>query len=806
MKDIIVNLALIVLSNLCFSQIIFQKIFGGTNDDYGYSIQSTYDGGYIIAASTKSFGAGNEDVCLIKTDNQGNFIWLSTYGGVNKDFPRAIIQTLDSGYVVLGSTYSFGAGGEDIYLLRMNKFGILQWSKTYGGNNEERGFSIQQTSDGGFIIGGTTMSFGQGLRDAYVIKTNDLGNISWTKVLGGYSGDVCINIQQTNDGGYIFTGAEYSFGAGFSDYYLVKLNNLGNMEWSKAIGGFNEEHSRIVKQTSDSGFVIIGHTNTWGVGNWDILIVKTNQTGDFLWAKTYGGSNEEFLGNIIITDNDGLIIAGSTLSFGSGSRDLFIIKTDFDGNILWSYTYGSVNSESLPLGPDNAIQQTIDGGFVFIGTSNSFGFGGDDIYLIKTDSLGNSGCNELTFNPTVINITPQFTNASTSVSSGGISNPASTIVNTYTISDSSLCAPNLVANFQYSNVCEGSVTIFTDSSFITNGNIISWQWDFGDGDTSILQNPTHLYTDTGTYTVTLIITTDIGNTDTISKTIYIFPSPNAYIDTSICEGETYFAGGQYQTTAGTYYDTLTTINNCDSIIITNLQVTEQPDVFLGNDTTLCQGESLLLDATTNNVTYLWQDGSTNPTFFATDEGTYWVVVTDSNNCSNSDTIDLSISTFPVVDLGNDTLICEGDSLILDAGYQNVVYNWSTGDTTQTITVDTSGLYYVEISNVCGVANDSVQIELITLPAINLGSDTALCEGDSLLLDVTIDSAIYLWQDGSTNPTFNVTSQGVYWVEVTVFGCSKIDNIIVNYISLPSVNLGQDTTLCWGESLLLDRCN
>ncbi|MCK4576076.1 hypothetical protein KAU34_06690 [candidate division WOR-3 bacterium] len=201
---------------------LWTKTYGGTESDIGSSVQQTSDGGYIIAGSTNSFGVDGTDVYLIKTDASGDTLWTRTYGGINGDQGYSVQQTSEGGYIVVGETDSFGAGFYDFYLVKTDSFGDTLWTKTYGGQFYESGESVQQTSDGGYIIGGYTDSFGAGKSDAYLVKTDANGDILWTKIFGGTSFEYGFSAEQTLDGGYIVTGYTWSYGSGYDDVYLIK--------------------------------------------------------------------------------------------------------------------------------------------------------------------------------------------------------------------------------------------------------------------------------------------------------------------------------------------------------------------------------------------------------------------------------------------------------------------------------------------------------------------------------------------------------------------------------------------------------
>jgi len=370
-----------------FSQQRWERTYGGTDGDYGYSVQQTSDGGYIVAGSTYSFG-DSEQVNLIKTNASGDTLWTKTYGGVNEELSHSVQQTSDGGYIIVGYTNSFGAGYCDVYLIKTNATGDTLWTRTYGGWGDDLGYSVQQTQDGGYIIVGRTYSFGTG-GDVYLIKTNTAGDTLWTRTYGGTRFDVGESVRQTLEGGYIVAGFTGSFGAGWDDVYIIKTNASGDTLWTRTYGGTGYDLGQSVQQTSDGGYIIAGYTGSFGVGNYDVYLVKTNALGDTLWTRTYGGASRDWGCSVRQTSDTGYIIAGGTWSFGVGAEDVYLIKTNASGDTLWTSTFGGTNSDE-----GQSVQQTTDGGYIIAGFTRSFGAGLYDVYLIKTDANGSSGVEE----------------------------------------------------------------------------------------------------------------------------------------------------------------------------------------------------------------------------------------------------------------------------------------------------------------------------------------------------------------------------------------------------------------------------
>lgn len=211
--------------------------------------------------------------------------WLKTFGGKGKELGHSVAQTIDGGYIIVGRTDSFGKGKDDIYIVKANQQGQEQWTKTYGGVKFDMGFSVQEISDGGYIIVGSTSSFGKGYYDVYLIKTDNSGNEIWSKTFGGKEDDWGFSVKETKDGGYIIAGCTSSFGAGKDDIYLIKTDAEGNEEWSNTHGGKDFDLGFSVEQTEDGGYIIVGWTSSFGEGKGDVYLIKTNKKGSKEWLK-----------------------------------------------------------------------------------------------------------------------------------------------------------------------------------------------------------------------------------------------------------------------------------------------------------------------------------------------------------------------------------------------------------------------------------------------------------------------------------------------------------------------------------------
>lgn len=364
----------------------WQKTFGGAKDDIGSDVQVSSDGGYVVTGHTSSYGVGGMDIWLIKTDSAGEEIWSRAFGGGGNEFATSLQKTDEGGYVITGITSSFGAGEKDLWLIKTDAQGKEEWDKTFGGSWDDGGFSVQQTADGGYIATGATGSSGPSM--IWLVKTDGLGDKEWEKTLDLHEDVGRIStgsfVEETGDGGYIVAG-DSSKGS----IILIKTDAQGGKQWEKVFGGSAIDRTTVsvnsrVMLTTDGGYLIEGSKSSEGSGGMDLWLIKTDSGGNVIWSRTYGGEGDDYGTAVQQTADGGYIIAGHTSSSGDGGADLWLFKTDSSGNVIWSRTFGGREGDY-----GTAVQQTADGGYIVTGRTSSYGVGGVDMWLIRTDGNGN---------------------------------------------------------------------------------------------------------------------------------------------------------------------------------------------------------------------------------------------------------------------------------------------------------------------------------------------------------------------------------------------------------------------------------
>jgi hypothetical protein len=476
MKKIVLCL-LLLFSLHSFAQpaIQWEKSLGSYFNDYGYCIANTNDGGVIVAGQGGSGGDitgnhGSYDCWVVKLSNTGTIQWAKCYGGTDEDEPNSIIQTNDGGYIFAGYTISTDGdivgnhGQSDILVVKLNDTGAIQWTKCYGGTGDDRASSIQQTTEGGFVIAGYTSSNdgdvngNHGGGDCWIIKINDTGAIQWQKCYGGTNGESATSIVQTSDSGYAFTANTYSNDGdvtgihGIDDYWVVKLDTGGAIQWAKCYGGSQDDEPSSIIQSLDGGYAVAGFTGSsdgdvsGNHGNYDYWIIKLSDTGALQWSKCLGGSLLDEAYSIVQTPDSNFVVAGVTGSMDGdvsgggwhGSGDYWVVKLDINGNIKWQKCYGGTHADGA-----HGMVITTDGGYAIIGDSYSnegdvtghHGSAGSntDYWVVKLAPDTATGINEINKAIDLVNIYPNPFNNMTTIFISDVIKDKNITLSTYSL-------------------------------------------------------------------------------------------------------------------------------------------------------------------------------------------------------------------------------------------------------------------------------------------------------------------------------------------------------------------------------------
>lgn len=792
------------------------KIYGGGENEYPHTLLACSDGGYLIVGRTESFGEGEEDALVIKLNASFDIEWKKTYGKDKTERAYSALETQTNGYLIVGTTQS-GKGG---LVFEIDLAGNLKWSKTYGFH--ESSFvchNVLMTDDGNYLIDGPYESVGQSF-NYLLIKIDPTGNLLWSKSYNADEDDKTSDIVKVPGNGYYILGRSTSFSNGSMDLLLVKTDLNGNFQWAKNYASTEDMWASQMLLTSDNELLLTCHTDLFKMNN-DIVVLKCDLDGNLLWGKSYGeaGLDNMNFGNhrsTIEVHPNLFTIVGKTSNWGQGLEDVYFVGFDKEGESACNvYPYSVVvTNHALPTGNVPLPVETFDP------VAKDPALILNDIILIDTLLCPHdqtpialfSASNTILCAGDCIDFTDQSTNdpnfwdwsfegaipaVSSDTSPSNICYPnagcfdVQLIVHNFAGSDT-LLLEDYICVTQGPDFSLGSDTILCfGDSIPLNGptGLPHYLWNTGSSDPEITINQT------GEYWLEVEDNQGCSSTDTIyveiSNEIIVELGP----DTALCTGDSLtliapsaYAGYFWSTgssapelivkQAGEYWLEVEDNNGCSAADTILVDFRDQISINIGSDTTLCTGDSILLSAPPGFQSYYWQDGSTAEELLVKQEGAYWVEVSNDDGCSGSDTVYISFAALPDVNLGNDTLVCNG-GILLEAGEGYDNYLWQDGSSFHDYPADTSGTYWVEVSNVTGCMDaDTIIVETVEIPAVFLGNDTSFCKEISLLLDAGSNYDHYQWQDGSLSTTFLAEEAGVYWVQVDLKGCPDGDTLVI----------------------------
>jgi hypothetical protein len=831
----LLGLTILVSSSGLKGQLIYQKTFGGPQDEVFNSIRITPDTGFVISGNIRSVpSAGERDMLLVKTDGAGTVNFSRTLGNNSRDLGWDAIPTSDGGYLMTGVNLLSGSSDRAAFV-KYDANGNQSWVRYQSGAIDDETFKVLEVPGLGYVFGGFSQSYTPAVDVQVSMFVTDLnGNL----LLGNHYGDggnnYAYDFIQTSDGGFAFVGRT-DWGAGGWDIYVVKIDLLMNVQWARTIGGPANEEGRTIRQTSDGGYIIGGYTASYGAGGEDGVLLRLNSAGQVQWMRTYGGPGNDRINQLQITSDGGYIVTGYTAN-GFGNRDAFLMRLNNAPTpaITWSKVYGGPLADE---GISVAIRNN-NWGFAMVGSTASVGAGGTDGYLVVTDLNGNSGCNEdiLVFSES--NHSPTVSGTAARIQ--GFNSANITLVNnTPNYNSNCICTDysNVVISGQ-PLVCTGaSGNQYSIPSLNLSPNIT---WNLTNATQNFLQGDTLIDVDFTNQNAQLIVNAAwTGCTQTAIDTIQVIIGDIAVSisgDDTSCAGDgitllanlvggtglvTYtWNDGSNQTQLQdnptqnqTYFVTVSDSLNCSASDTIQVTVFPYPIVNLGADTTICVLPSqVLLDAGNPGATYLWSDSSSNSTVVADPPGLWWVNVT-SNNCTTRDSISVIYMDPPQVSVTGPASICIGESaqfnVVVNGGTAPFLYSWNIGGTGTSVTVspgsDLTIWADVTDQNNCS-GSDTVLLQVFDFPVVNLGGDTTICSDPPFVLNAQNPGSSFTWSTGTTNATLPVSETGLYYVDVNSNGCVTRDSIFITFDSLPNIVLPQNPVICGNSTILLDVGN
>jgi len=378
-------LILILLPLFGFTQkdtIAHLHTFGSLANDVAEDIAITNDGGVILIGSTASGGDGNTDIYLLKLDSGCNFKWSYALGGINNDWGYAIKQTFDNGFIIAASSNSYGNGGYDAVLLKRDSLGNYQWQKTYGGNDWDFAYDVIQTFDSGYVFCGETYNNTAGFSDVYVVKTNVFGDTLWTKTVGGSLADRGNALIQTSDSSIVVAGIRNTL-TDSTQAYVLKFDKDGTLLWDSVFGGAKYDVANSIIETTDGSFVFVGTSDSFGTTNNDCFITKISANGTLIWQNYFAMPQDDGAYDVIELTNGNILVAGYTSSFGGGRKDALIFTVSSGG--WWagkSSTFGGLENEIV-----NGLVIDLNGNMYMSGYTDTFGEGLNDVLVIRIDTI-----------------------------------------------------------------------------------------------------------------------------------------------------------------------------------------------------------------------------------------------------------------------------------------------------------------------------------------------------------------------------------------------------------------------------------
>lgn len=834
-KRYIILFSFLLVASFSFSQteVRFFKTLKTSQNESGHSIVKGLHKNYFVAGI---IAKGGEDFFIANFDLEGNLIWANDYSSfITEQGDGVFLENTYDGGVFFGG-YSNNMSG--ISIVKINNNGTKIYDKTIGlAFGEEVATSAVTLESGGAIISGYSLdkiSLDPTTARQILLEVDENGTVQWVVETkednwGYYSSDVLLDNKAALTSGLCTDGSN-------ENSYLIKNDSLGSFIWGyKYIGSGNDRLNKIIKGYT-CGYVGVGATSNKLTGESDILFVKFDGSGNVVASKRFGGSGKDVGSHIIKSYDGNFVIGGSSSSFSmDNSLNLFLMKIDTLGNVIWTQSYGDSMAQ-LSIENTAMFVQEADSAFVLTGIDSKTQ-SGRDLLLIKTSKNGQLDCYSNSSSSFALDYALMKTpiQADTFISAyeddpNNLNQKKSIFIENLNCRTIPSTNCGLDAKFDYFQNC-GSGKIYISDRSLGATPSYTLSVSFGDGNSYTGDQNTgylsHEYQASGFYNLNFSISS--GNCiSSTSKTIYSFnPFGNWSRKNFFCTEDSLLlslpadlnteyiwrdsANNLLSTNnqikvlpkdSSWYFVTAIDKRNCcaleDSVLVISKDVQE---ITLGNDTMICKGDSVVLEIEGSYQHIIgWQDGSKNTVFIARDTGLYYVSV--MTNCGvKTDSIKISGAEY-FFDFIQDTLICDADTFNAAVNVPNADILWSNGDSMPNTQFFVEGQYSVTVdfSESC-LLKDSAMLRFLDSPTKVLNDTSFLCANNILTVDVSIKDGKYLWNTGETTPSFSINNPGLYFVKVENECGIQMDSTLV--LSLDIEELLFDTNTCNLDSIKLD---
>ena len=804
----------------------FVKSYGSSADEAAVDFIQTSSGDYYLLSTTSGYGAGGTDFLLTKTSGLGDILWSRAFGTTSDERATSLTLLSDGGVLITGITRSLSPNYEGSLVLKVTNQGVVSWTRAYSSDSTVLIHDAVQARSGDIYLTGAAWVDSIGM-NTMISSLNTSGNIFWTKTYGGVNDDVGYSIVEDAANRLVVAGTTMNDsvvtgGSGDMDIQITRVTSSGNISWIKNYGTDSMDVANTIR-TRGGMYYLAGYTLQSNDNTENALVTAIDTSGNVVYARGMGSVGDDRATGLHAESN-GDVQVSATVTGLSSPGDLAVMTISSTGQLNSSYFFGGDSLESGRM----VISSSIESGYSLIGSGASFRDSSvQSLYLIKTENFFSASCG-IKLEILVENFI-NFSNNSHQYQVNKTIGTSGNLVTT-TVSGSGVthcCALEARVAGDTITICEGDKVRLGASG--VSGYKYSWSSPSSSYSSANANPQVAPLSDIG---YKLVVTDSFGNCTADSATVYVKVLPRLsgidfVRDSFYCAGEDvtisaypglnsylwfgdgYTYSGRVQTFDMEDSVLLTVIDNnsCvynDTIFIDELEL---PEFNLGNDTTICSNLSITLEGPEEMATYVWNGSNTGSRFYTTSSQQFHTLeVTDSFGCMFEDEILVQTNPFATFDLGPDTFFCKNSFFTIFGPGALSGYIWNdTSSSLQNIDVYAAGTYHLTAYNSYDCPySDTITIMEWELPEFSLGNDTGFCEGGSVFYQGPTGYESYEWSNGSEEDSLTIFTEGEHSLKVTDGnGCTWTDTVAVEEFLNPNISLGPDTVICLGESITLD---